>query len=126
MGSAGDFLNARAARKTNAYNAIVFSLALASVFWIVFGLFGGYFRPLTALQWVMALGAIGLVLLGDFLFVSAARSGKIAVASPLLALGGVVSMGLGVVVLAERPEPLSLAFAALAVIGGILVGLAMF
>ncbi|MBI2446023.1 DMT family transporter [Candidatus Micrarchaeota archaeon] len=120
---AGDFLNARAARKTNAYNALVFSLAFASILWILFGLFGGHFRPLTVFQYVLALAAILLVFLGDFLFVSAAKSGKIAVASPLLALGGVVAMALGLLVLGERPEPLSIAFAGLAVFGGVLVGL---
>jgi len=118
----GDFLTARSARKTNVHNAWVWTYALAALLWVAFGLAQSAFQPLSFVELVLALAAgLGLSA-GDILFISAARSGKIAVASPLFSLSAVVAMALGVAILGERPGLLQLGLAALALCGGVLIG----
>ncbi len=119
----GDFLNARSSRKSTPENALVWTFGLLAVFWLVFGLLGGHFGMLSPFQLALALATGLFFSVGDFLFVSAAKEGKIVVASPLLALGAVIAMVLGVGVLGERPGWLPLGFVFLAVCGGVLVGL---
>ncbi|MBI5225709.1 DMT family transporter [Candidatus Micrarchaeota archaeon] len=118
----GDFLNARGARKSNVQNAWIWSFSILSLLWLVFGLAFGGFPPLSIVDLMLAL-AVGLLLsIGDFLFITAAKSGKIAVASPLFSLSAVMAMGLGLLVLGERPGLFQLFLAALALCGGVLIG----
>ncbi len=120
---AGDFLNARASRRTHPLNAWVFSFGIAAFAWMAFGMLTGNIHPLSAPQLALALGAALGFSIGDYLYVSAARRGKIAQASPLLSLNSVVAVGLGILVLAEAPASHSLFFAMIALAGGTLIGL---
>ncbi len=119
----GDFLTARSARKTNTENGWICSYGILALLWMVFGLASGSYRALSPLDFALAFAVALLISVGDFLFISAAKTGKIAVASPLFSLSAVVAMALGLAVLGETPDVWHIVLASLALLGGLLIGL---
>lgn len=118
----GDFLNGRSSRLTNPENTWFWSFGMLAAAWILYAVAFDAFPVLSPTLLLLAV-AVGLCLaVGDLLFIRAARTGKISVASPVLALSAVVAMALGLTAFLETPSAVKVAAGLLAVGGGLLIG----
>ncbi len=117
----GDFFSALGARKSNPKSSILWVGAFVSVIWLVYAVATGAFA-FPSPNGLLLAAVVGICFAaGDFLFATASVKGKVAVASPLLGMGGLFAIVFAVLLMGETPTSLQLMFGVLAVAGSVLV-----
>ncbi|MBI5036900.1 DMT family transporter [Candidatus Micrarchaeota archaeon] len=122
----GDFLSARSSRKTNSKHTLFWLMVVAPSLWLAFALATGQLAVPSTNGFLLAFAVGACFYAGDFIFNLSSTKGKIAVASPLLALAGVFAIAFAVFLLGESPTFLQILFGVLAVSGGVLLSLKRF